>query len=200
MTKLNLIVCCFLLAATFSFGQETPTTEKKSNTIEQQFTDLMESSNNYQDFKVVKKTGLERLQKNATDTIAGLKSQIESLQNQLEQRDTTISQLNATLEETENNLEKLSQEKDSLYFLGIEMSKTGYKSLMWAIIALLALALIFFILRYKGSHAHTREAQKKLTDTEYEYEEFRKKALEKEQRMGRLLQDERNKVVKNTKK
>ena len=57
-------------------------------------------------------------------------------------------------------------------------------------------ALIFFIFKFKGSNAHTQEARQKLADVESEYEEYRKKALEKEQKMGRLLQDERNKAVK----
>ena len=68
------------------------------------------------------------------------------------------------------------------------------------IVAVLALALVFFIFKFKGSNAHTQEARQKLADTEHEYEEYRKKALEKEQKMGRLLQDERNKAVKNNKK
>ena len=40
----------------------------------------------------------------------------------------------------------------------------------------------------------TKEAKKRLDDTEKEFDIYKKKALEKEQRLGRLLQDEKNKV------
>ena len=67
-------------------------------------------------------------------------------------------------------------------------------ALMWGIVGLLLLALLFFIFRYRQSHTHTVEARNKLHSTEKEFDVYREKALEKEQRLGRLLQDERNKA------
>ena len=181
-------------------AQETEAPQQKVNTISQQFEDLLDQSNNYQDYKVVKQNALIKLQKNAADSISNLRAEINSLQEQIDSQQSKISELNASLEQTNNTLNQTIEEKDSIYFLGMPMSKGGYMSMMWGIVAVLALALAFFIFKYKGSNAHTQEARKKLADTEMEYDEYRKKALEKEQKMGRLLQDERNKALKNTKK
>ena len=194
---------CILIGLLSIFGlqaQETEVPQKKVNTISQQFEDLLENSNNYQDYKVVKLNGLNRLKSNTVDSISAFKTEITDLQAQINSQQEEIKNLNNTLSETKTTLEQTRAEKDSIYFLGMPMSKGGYMGMMWGIVGVLTLALVFFIFRYKGSNAHTQEARKKLADTELEYDEYRKKALEKEQKMGRLLQDERNKAVKNTKK
>ncbi|MAW94641.1 MULTISPECIES: hypothetical protein [unclassified Leeuwenhoekiella] len=200
MTTIRISLLLSLFSIIGLNAQETETPKPKTNTISQQFEDLLDNSNNYQDYKVVKLNSLNKLKANTADSISAFKVQITDLQAQINTQQEEIQTLNQTLEETKTTLEETRAEKDSIFFLGIPMSKGGYMSMMWGIVAVLALALVFFIFRFKGSNAHTQEARKKLADLEVEYDEYRKKALEKEQKMGRLLQDERNKAVKNTKK
>ena len=73
------------------------------------------------------------------------------------------------------------------------MSKAGYNVLMWSIIAGLLILLLFFIFKFKNSNAITRQAKFALAETEEEFEEHRKRALEREQKVMRRLQDELNK-------
>lgn len=194
-----ILTLAFLGSLHVSIAQETPAAKDKPNTINQQFEDMMESSNNFQEYKVVKRTTLDRLQANTQDSINAFKAEVSTFNGQLKERNNKISSLNTSLKETKNTLEETRQNVASISFLGIQMSKSGYKTLMWIIVAILALALVFFIIRYRGSNAHTVAARKKLAELEYEYDDFRKKSLEKEQRLGRQLQDERNKVIKNPK-
>lgn len=200
MTTIRISLLLSLFTILSLNAQETETQKPKTNTISQQFEDLLENSNNYQDYKVVKLNSLNKLKANTADSISAFQGQITDLQAQINSQQEEIKNLNTTLEETKATLEETRSEKDSIFFLGIPMSKGGYMGMMWGIVAVLALALVFFIFRFKGSNAHTQEARKKLADLEVEYDDYRKKALEKEQKMGRLLQDERNKAVKNTKK
>ncbi|MGB3773878.1 MAG: hypothetical protein WA951_01355 [Leeuwenhoekiella sp.] len=198
-TNFYIFVLTLIATCQVNFAQENTPEQQKPNTINQQFEDLKESSNNYQEYKVVKRATLDRLQSNTRDTLSAIKAKVSTFDDQLENRDTKINTLNASLEETKNTLEETRANVASISFLGIQMSKSGYKTLMWTIVALLALALAFFIIRYRGSNAHTVAARKKLSEVEYEYDDFRKKSLEKEQRLGRQLQDERNKIIKNPK-
>lgn len=200
MTTISISLLLSLFTILGLNAQETETQKPKTNTISQQFEDLLENSNNYQDYKVVKLNSLNKLKANTADSISAFQGQITDLQAQINSQQEEIKNLNTTLEKTKATLEETRAEKDSIFFLGIPMSKGGYMGMMWGIVAVLALALVFFIFRFKGSNAHTQEARKKLADLEVEYDDYRKKALEKEQKMGRLLQDERNKAVKNTKK
>jgi hypothetical protein len=64
---------------------------------------------------------------------------------------------------------------------------------MWSIIAALFALLLFFIYKFKNSNTLTRQAKFKLEEVESEFEEHRRIALEREQKVRRQLQDEINK-------
>ena len=80
------------------------------------------------------------------------------------------------------------------------MSKTSYNILLWSIIGGLLAFLLFFIYKFKNSNAVTKQAKLSLAETEEEFEEHRKRALEREQKVMRRLQDEINKQKANSQK
>jgi Skp family chaperone for outer membrane proteins len=142
---------------------------------------------------VVDYEALVRLKESTNRHIANLESEINSQQKTIDEQNSEIEELQSNLQSTQENLDNVNAEKDSINFLGMPFSKGGYMMLMWGIVGLLVLALLFFIYRYKNSNATTREARKRLDETEREFDAYRTKALEKEQKLGRMLQDERNK-------
>lgn len=64
---------------------------------------------------------------------------------------------------------------------------------MWSVIAVLFALLLFFIYRFKNSNAVTITTKESLENLENEFKEHRTFALEREQKVMRQLQDERNK-------
>lgn len=168
-------------------------------TIDQQFTEVIEGSNNYQQFKVIEKVKMSRLQANTKEKISSLRTEIASLKSEMETKQTAALKVRTDLENTQQALEITKSEKDSIVFLGSQMQKGTYQTMMWSIVGLLFLGLLFFIYKFKNSHTLTKEAQHKLDETEAEFDNYRRKALEKEQKLGRQLQDERNKALKATK-
>ena len=94
---------------------------------------------------------------------------------------------------TQDTLTATNTEKDSMALFGLQMSKTSYNMLMWAIIAGLLVLLITFIYKFKNSNSVTKDAKSALAEIENEFEEHRRNALEREQKVRRQLQDELNK-------
>ena len=111
--------------------------------------------------------------------------------NQTQQKE--ISDLKTNLGSTQSTLDATNLEKNNMSLLGLQMSKTNYNILMWAIIGGLLALLLMFIFKFKSSNAITKSAKKTLTETEEEFEEHRRSALEREQKVRRQLQDELNK-------
>lgn len=188
-----------LIACFTTIAQEATTETTGPLTIDEQFADVIKSSNSYEDYKVIKKYKINALKKNTKERIDELQGQIISLNSTIEKQQAEISKLNTDLSGTQQTLEATNQEKDSMNFFGKQMSKSGYKTLMWGIAGLLLAGLLLFIFRFKNSNSITKEARYKLSEAEQEFEEYRKKALEKEQKLGRQLQDERNKLLKAAK-
>ena len=104
-----------------------------------------------------------------------------------------ISSLKTSLTNTQGTLDQTNLEKDSMSLFGMQMSKSGYNVLLWSIIAGLLALLLFFIYKYKNSNSITKDVNKSLAEIEEEFEEHRKVALEREQKVRRQLQDELNK-------
>jgi hypothetical protein len=191
MNKALLLTFIFFSFATKIYSQDLNSDETP---IMDGFTTLIEKSNDYQGYKVVDYNDLISLKKNTIEFIAFLKNEITTQENTIDQQKDEISELKAGLETTKQNLADVTAEKDAITFLGMPFSKGSYMALMWGIVAALIIALLFFIYRFKKGNIQTTEAKKNLLQTENEFEVYRAKALEKEQRLGRLLQDERNRA------
>lgn len=191
---MNKLLITLLIFTAFTLKSNAQDSISTTNPIQQEFQELIESSNNYQEYKVVNYDDLIDLRNNTNDYIQELKDQITVGKNTADQQVDEIANLEGELKTTQQDLQKVTEEKDNIVFLGLPLTKGTYMAMMWGIVAILILALLFFIYKYKNSNSVTKEAKKRLDDTEREFDAYKKKALEKEQRLGRLLQDEKNKV------
>ncbi|MBW2961483.1 hypothetical protein KW502_06695 [Mesonia sp. JHPTF-M18] len=186
----------FISISLLGFAQEEEN-EQELTTINSQFNEVIESSNNYQDYKVVKQNQLLQLQRKTVERIKSLNAEINNSKKTIEKQKAEVNSLNAELTQTQNNLNKITEEKDEISFFGIATNKGTYQTIMWIIILVLVLILVFFVYKYKQSNIQTKEAKINLAKNETEFDEYRKQALEKQQKLGRQLQDEKNKQNKN---
>lgn len=186
--KTNLIILLSFLFITSAVIGQT-----ESNTIENQFTDVIDKSNNYQEFKVIKKTKINALRKNILDSVVALEKTIETAYSEIEKQKTEISILTKNLATTQENLATSKEKEDGIEFFGMLTKKSTYNMILWSIIIGLLALLAFLFYKFKNSHAITKAAQLKLAETEGEFDAHRRKTLENEQQLRRKLQDEINK-------
>lgn len=172
-----------------------------NGTIDEQFEYILKKSGNFkgtngQPYEAVKLSMFLTLRAHTNDSLKTLKKTLAEREATLASQTKEISNLKTNLANTQQDLDKTNAEKDSMSLFGMQMSKTGYNALMWAIIAGLLALLILFIYKFKNSNAITRQAKKSLAEIEEEFEEHRRIALEREQKVRRQLQDEINKQKK----
>lgn len=185
----------FLALPVLVFAQEAEEDKLSLNegTLDNQFEYVIQKSNNYEEYKVVKKTWLYALKAHTMDSLKSMHEEYAKTLAVVDSQAKEITDLKTKLTTTKATLDKTNTEKDSMSLFGIQMSKTGYNALMWTIIAVLLGSLLLFIFKFKNSNTLTRQAQKTLAETELEFEEHRRVALEREQKVRRQLQDELNK-------
>ena len=164
-----------------------------SGTIDNQFEFVIRRSNSWQDYKTVKKTWLYALKAHTMDSLKAVHKNLADTKTVVKTQADEITSLKASLSNTESTLNATNEEKDNISLFGVQMSKASYKVLMWSIAAGLLALLLFFIYKFKGSNSATRDAKLKLNEIETEFEEHRRNALEREQKVRRQLQDELNK-------
>ena len=197
--QLFFITIAFFLTLT-SFSQTNDAQEDKlslnSGSIDNQFEFVIRRSNSWQDYKTVKKTWLYTLKSHTLDTLKAVHKDLADTQVVVKNQVKEIADLKLNLSNTQTDLDKTNTEKNNMALFGLQMSKSSYNVLMWSIIGGLLVLLLFFIYKFNNSNAITRKAKKNLAETEEEFEEHRKTALEREQRVRRQLQDEINKQKK----
>lgn len=186
-----------LFASLILFALNTTVAQTSSETtIDEKFQELITSSNNFKGYKVVDTEELTKLQQLTSNRIAELKEEIAASQKIFEEQEANIEELQDQLAALKLQLDTVTAQKDEIAVLGMSLSKAGYNTAMWSLVGVLFLALALFVIRFKRSHVHTAEARKSLAEIEKEFDAYRAKSLEKEQRLGRLLQDEKNKQLK----
>jgi len=117
------------------------------------------------------------------DTIREARLEIADLNSKLTEKESQIETLNTDLARTKTERDEAIRNRDSLSFLGIQMNKTLYSSIVWFIIlGLVVLALIMFFL-FKRSHQVTREVKDHLLILQEEFEEYRKSSREKYEKL-----------------
>ncbi len=195
LTKVSVILLVTFSLQTIT-AQSTEEDEKlslNSGSIDNQFEYVIQKSGSYQEYKVVKKTWMNTLKEHTIDSLKAVHKNLADTKAVVESQSKEISNLKTSLANTEATLDNTKSEKDNISLLGIQMSKASYKVLMWGIIAALLGFLLLFIYKFKGSNSSTREAKLKVSELETEFEEHRRNALEREQKVRRQLQDELNK-------
>ncbi|MBD0833565.1 tRNA (guanine-N1)-methyltransferase [Aestuariibaculum sediminum] len=200
MNKIKYLAVLTFLFTVSVFAQTENAEEDKlslnSGTIDNQFEYVIQRSNNYQDYKVVKKVWLYALKAHTMDTLNAAHKNLNDTKAVVNAQAKEIEDLKANLSDTQNTLNATNLEKDSMSLFGMQMSKSSYNVLMWSIIAGLFALLLLFIYKFKNSNVVTTQAKQALSDIEEEFEEHRKIALEREQKVRRQLQDEINKHKK----
>ncbi|WP_430467877.1 tRNA (guanine-N1)-methyltransferase [Winogradskyella ouciana] len=169
-----------------------------SGNIDSQFEYVFRKSGNFkgtngQPYEAVKQAWLLKLKANVLDSLKTTYKELENSENTVANQAKEIEDLQAKLGNTQTTLDQTNEEKNNMALLGMQTSKTNYNIIMWTIIAALTAFLLFFIYKFKGSNSATREAKHKLEEVETEFEEHRRNALEREQKVRRQLQDEINK-------
>jgi flagellar biosynthesis chaperone FliJ len=187
---LLIVIICFFSLYGSSFAQEEGSLN--SGTISSQFDYLNSVSNNYQEFKVVKKASLDKIRKNVTDSLHVFKDQLATINVDLKQKQDQIARLEAEVSDVQEQLQKAEEARDSFSFLGIPVHKTAYSSLMWTIVFGLLGALLFFFYQYSQSHKVISKARKDLEETREEFDQHRKNTLERERKLKRELVDALN--------
>lgn len=192
--KSTLVLIFILMFSLVGFTQGKPSQpELESGTIESQFDYIITKSTSFKDFQLIRKPSILKVKSNTLDSLKKVRKELIESNSKVLGLDQQISSLQGEVSSLKTEIEDISEDKDSINFLGKNMDKTAYVSMMWIVVAVLLIALIFFMLRFKSSFSTIKQTKFELDKIEGEYEEHRKKSLKKEQELMRKLQDEINK-------
>ncbi|MCZ4695076.1 tRNA (guanine-N1)-methyltransferase [Ancylomarina euxinus] len=161
--------------------------------IKEQFEYIMEKGDTWKNYKVIQINWMKKFQSGFVDSLNAIRQDYLVSEKLVGERDKTIKSLELELKENKDALATIKGEKDSMFLLGIQMSKSSYNLFIWSLVGGLLVLTGFFFLLFKRSNSVTKETQVRLDEVREEFDTHRKNALVREQKLARKLQDEINK-------
>jgi len=189
--KLHLSLFTAILFISISFAQKPKDTRDIS--IKEGFDKLYRVSTNYKGYKVINKENFLDLKQQVLDSLKASQNLLVEKNNLLTASNLDTKKNEDLLILTKLTLETSLKKENSISLFGIQLSKFIYNLLLWALISILLVLVIYLSFKFQKNNFLTKKATQNLKNVEHEYEQYRKKALEREQKLRRTLQDEINK-------
>ncbi|MDJ1502866.1 hypothetical protein [Xanthocytophaga agilis] len=164
------------------------------NSLNSQYQQLKEGSNNYQDFKVIKQTSLDAFWSKVQDSVNVTKKKLKASTDEIQALKTQVAQLEQQVKAKEDQMQKNDEASQQVPVLGINVDKNGYVMFSYIVYVALLAVLAFFFFQYKNSNQITVSIRKDFEEARDQVDEYKKKLLEIQTALGRELQTERNRV------
>lgn len=186
MSKLQNRMKNILILLVFSLSLVTNAQDQK---IVRSFDSMVNVRSGWKDFRLIKRTELASYRKELISASDSIESRIETLDNSIATYKKQIDDLEKLNEDLNAELNILKNTKDEINLLGIKMSKSSYLIMVWSIIFVLLIVLGFIFIKYRNRNIVTLELKENLADTTKEFEAYKHRAIEKQQKLGRQLLD-----------
>jgi hypothetical protein len=134
------------------------------------------------------------LWKNMHDTLTIERRKLKEAQTKLAAQTQDIATLKTDVATKDQTLSESNAKRDEIKLVGVSFTKATYNLVMWGLVIVFGLAAAIVIAR---SGAHSREAKYRIklyNELDEEYKTYKAKANEKEKKLARELQTERNKL------
>ncbi|WP_276089774.1 hypothetical protein [Pedobacter sp. JY14-1] len=188
----TLIVFVFFL--TNAKAQFKPDSIRTDPSINGQYQLLLSKSRTLDGYKMINPYRLSTFWKSVQDTLAISKRQLSSAKKEISGYKSEIRNLKQHISGTENSLASSNAKINKISLLGISFTKGNYNLIVWGLILTLTLTLIIVILRSAKNIHEARYRSTLYEEISQEYQAYKVKANEKEKKLARELQDERNKL------
>jgi len=132
--------------------------------------------------------------KSMMDTLTQARMALKASQAKLAGQTKTIDSLQNSVKANTANLSESNAKSDEVSWLGIPVDKSTYNLIMWGLVVIFGAAAAIVITRSGAAGREAKYRTQLYNELEEEYKNYKIKANEKEKKLARELQTERNKL------
>lgn len=196
MQKFKHILYCLVALLVFNtaFAQaQQDTTKNADPSLNGQYQFMLSKSKSLYGARLINPSRLSSVWKSVSDTLRKERKQLVEARQEIKGQAATIASLKGEVTGKESSLAGANAMVNEIKFLGISFTKATYNVIVWSIIAVLAIALFVVIARSTKNILEAKHRTQLYEEINTEYQNYKVKANEKERKLARELQDERNK-------
>lgn len=163
--------------------------------MNEQYLQMKVKSQTYGEYKVIKETILDAFWKTTTDSVKKGKSLLSEVR---EGNVLLLAQLQSAqfeIKQKDQSIEELTHAGTHINVLGLDLHKGVFVS--FALLTILGLLVVLGLIsgRLKLIYLAMKDKMETVTILSQEFETYKRKALEKQMKLSRELQDERNRLL-----
>lgn len=173
-----LMIALLMSVISMGYSQNLIPEMNSQSSLEDQLDYVEEHTRIYENFRAIREDMFQKLKSNITDSVSASKKRIQNLNSLNSSIKNSYDSLQATLETTKTRLDEMTVTKDSVPFLGMEVNKTSYNSIMWTLIFGLIILFAIGYFLFNRNRILTVSTKKDLEDLKIEFEKYRKTTRE----------------------
>jgi hypothetical protein len=193
---MKVFLCLFLVSivgATYAQQPVQKAVEDVNLTLEGRYKEMKSASQTYKDYKVIKETVLDKVWKITTDSIKRKEQQLAEAKNEIDGLQEQLRTSRKSMADQEASIKDIVYDSTHITVLGIPFAKSLFILLTAAIVGGLGFLLSMAFARVKIANSLVKEKTLIADSIAHEFEDFKKKSMEKYTKLSRELQNERNK-------
>jgi uncharacterized protein YoxC len=163
-------------------------------TLRDRFHIMKTKSQTYQNYKVIKESVLDGIWRIVQDSLRGKQTTINQANQQIASLKADVKKVEDAMKQKDAAVQGVVHDSTHINALGIDFSKGFFIGLTGIIIAALVGSLVFVLARMKVLDKSIKEKALTISLVSNEYDEYKKKAMDKQTKLSRELQDERNRL------
>jgi len=156
-----------------AIGQTAMPVELTSNTIGEQIQYLEKHTRIYEGYRAIREDMYQKINGNFIDTLQAEKSRVAALESLTSNLNGKTDSLNALLNTTRANLQEITNTKNNIRVLGLEIRKGAYNTIMWTIVGGLVFVLALGFLVFKRNLTVLLRTEKDLKELKDEFAAYK---------------------------
>jgi hypothetical protein len=195
MKILTTLICLLSLQSLMAQPASQEAVELQRATLEERFLIMKNKSQKYGDYKVIKEAVLDGVWRITRDSMRTQKALVKEKQDAIASLQSQLQNAQATLQQKEASMAELVNSSTHISVLGINLEKKTFVGVFFTLLIGLVLALVVMTGKLKSMYSAIKEKIDLVNATNFEFEEYKHKALDKQTKLSRELQNERNKLM-----
>jgi hypothetical protein len=178
----------------FMFLAGVALSQGNNESLNKKWNTMLDKAESYQFYKVIKKSDLDGVWKAVQDSSNKVKNELIQERMEVKKQDAQIAQLQKQDYEVKAKLDRITKEKNTMGFLGMDVNKYTYTSILWIIIILVlsGCGILFFL--YYNSNNTTVQKINDYEQLSKTLEEYKYSKIEMERKLKREIQTYMNKI------
>lgn len=195
MKHAALLLICVLSFAGAVAQSATDALNKDDQTLRERYLLMKTKSQNYQDYKVIKENLLDSWWKIVVDSVQAKQALVRAANQKAATLENELKANKDLLAQKEASMQDIVYASTHINVLGIDFDKGFFAGMMGVIILGLAVTIAVIMYTLKAIKHNLKEKADLAAAIGTEYEEYKRKAMDKQTKLSRELQNERNKLM-----